>query len=73
MKTSELTFAPIGQFGLSAAVTPEAVYLRIDADKKAAKPSASGKMVMSGSTGGFTPVPGSELKISVNAGFSNKG
>lgn len=72
---SSLTFRAIGTFGLEAAVgTDGYAYIRTPLDKKHGRPSQTGKMILSGSTGGFAALPDAEgLKVNVSAGWTAKG
>lgn len=71
---TEMVFTPFGDYGVAAAVPGDGyAYLRIPATKDAARPSHSGKMVLTGSTASFQNVPGGEgLRVNLSAGFSAK-
>jgi hypothetical protein len=72
-KTTEMTFAPIAGRGIEFAKDAEHVYLRLPLSRDGAQASASGKMLISSSTaGGWTDVPGTELRMNLNAGFKNR-
>lgn len=72
-KTTEMTFAPIAGRGIEFAVDGTHAFLRIPLDRKAGEPSKSGKMSIVASTaGGFTGIPGTDLRMNLQAGFSNK-
>lgn len=73
MAKTEPTFAPLAR-GLEVAVIDGAVLLRLDTDRAKAVPSASGKMVLIATTpGGFMTIPGTDVRINLNAGYSAKG
>ncbi len=61
-------FSPLGD-GIEFAVSGGILTLRINLDAKAARPSASGKMVLAGSTGGWVTIPGTDgWRTNVNVG-----
>lgn len=71
---TEMTFTPFGDYGCEAAIPGDGyAYLKIPATKDKARPSHSGKMVLTASTASFQSVPGSEgLRVNLSAGFSAK-
>ena len=58
--------------GIATVAQDGFVYIRISTDKTKGRPSASGKMVLTGSTpGGFMEVPDTGgLRMNLSAGFS---
>lgn len=72
-KTENTAFAPLAR-GVTFAVEDGHLVLRIETDRAKAVPSASGKMVLITTTpGGFMTVPGTDIRINLNAGYSAKG
>lgn len=73
-ETSGMIFTPFGDYGVEASVPGDGwAYLRVPATKDKARPSHSGKMVLTGSTASFQNVPGSEgLRVNLSAGFPAK-
>lgn len=68
MEKSKLTFKAIGQFGVEVAQEGGFAFFKIPTDLKAGRPSASGKMSLTGSTGGWVNLPDSDLRVNVMAG-----
>lgn len=70
---TELTFTAFGNHGLSAASDGEFAYIRTPLARASAKPSKSGKMVLTGDSGSFQTVPGTEgLRANISVGYSAK-
>ena len=68
MAKTETTFNPLGD-GIEFAVDGDTLTLRINLDAAKGKASASGKMVLTGNTGGWQLLPdGSGVKINVMVG-----
>ncbi len=59
VKNTPLTFNPLGD-GVQFAVADGVLHLRVTLDAAAARPSASGKMVLAGNTGGWATIPGAD-------------
>lgn len=68
MAKEALTFRPVGQFGVEIAEEGGFAILRIPTDPKAARPSQSGKMNLTASTGGW--ITAGAIKLNVMAGVS---
>ncbi len=61
-------FSPLGD-GIEFAVSDGVLTLRIKLNAEAARASASGKMVLAGSTGGWVTIPGTDgWRTNVNVG-----
>ena len=68
MAKNEATFNPLGD-GITFAVDGEILTLRINLDAAKGKASASGKMILTGNTGGWQMLPdGSGVKLNVMVG-----
>lgn len=64
-----VAFQPVGNFGIEFAEIGEHVLFRVPRDGSKGVPSASGKMKLTASTGGWANLPGtSGLRINVMAG-----
>lgn len=67
-----LDFAPMGD-GIEYAVEGNILHLRVAIDAAKGQSSVSGKMVLTGNTGGWQTVPGSNnLRLNVMAGYKVK-
>lgn len=72
-KTTEAKFSPLGR-GIEFAQDGGTIFLKISADRAQGIPSASGKMVLTAQTvGGWTTIPGTDVRMNLQAGFSTKG
>lgn len=68
--SKELSFAKVGNFGLEAAIDGDNLILRMPNNRNAAKPVPAGKTyAMTASSGGWTSIPGTDVRVSLNAGF----
>ena len=67
-KNGSPNFSPLGD-GISFAVEGNTLHLRVNLDAAKGKASASGKMVLTGNTGGWQMLPdGSGVKLNVMVG-----
>ena len=67
-KSDAPTFAAMGD-GIEYAVQGDTLHLRINLDPAKGRPSASGKMVLTGNTGGWQTLPaGDGVKLNVMVG-----
>ncbi len=65
-------FAAMGD-GIEYAIEGSTLHLRVNLDAKTGSPSGSGKMVLTGNTGGWQTVPNSDnLRLNVMAGYKIK-
>lgn len=74
--SEKLTFKAAGSYGMQSAVADGFLYIRIPTDRKLAKapgvdPNTGKAKVyhMQASTGGWTGVDGTDIRLSLNAGF----
>jgi hypothetical protein len=74
MADKSMTFAPFGNFGVAAATPGDGfAYVRIPLDKAAGRASKSGKMILTGDTGSFQTIPGTDgLRANISVGYSAK-
>lgn len=73
MATTKQTLSPLGRGIEFAKEDDGSIWLKINADRKAGVQSASGKMTLTAQTvGGWTTIPGTDLRMNLQAGFSNK-
>ncbi len=62
---------PVGDYGINARVVDGNLVLTIPLDRTRGRTSASGKMLLTASSGGFTSIPGTDgLKLNLSAGFA---
>lgn len=70
MANTSPKFSPVGNFGVEAAITPDGVLFKVPTNRDNAQASASGKMKLLGSSGGWQSLPGSDgLKFNLQLGF----
>jgi hypothetical protein len=67
MTSKAISFANIGSFGVAVAQDGDDLLIRIPLKGDGVK-SQSGKMTLKASTGGWTNVPGTDLRLNVMAG-----
>ena len=68
MAKSERSYNPLGD-GIEFTVDGNILTLRINLDAAKGKPSASGKMILTGNTGGWQMIPGGDgVKVNVMVG-----
>ena len=71
-KPEALKFAPIGD-GIEYVVEGNVLHLHVNLDAAKGSPSGSGKMTLTGNTGGWQTVPNSNnLRLNVMAGYKVK-
>lgn len=59
---------PIGN-GIHFAVDGETLVLTVPINRERARPSSTGKMLLAASTEGWLTVPGTDVRLSLMAGF----
>ncbi len=65
-------FAAMGD-GIEYAIEGSTLHLRVNLNADRGSPSGSGKMILTGNTGGWQTVPGSDqLRLNVMAGYKVK-
>lgn len=68
-KTATVTFVPVGQ-GVEAAVDGDHLLVRVPLDKAKGFASASGKMTLTASTGGWQNIAGADgFRLNVMGGY----
>ena len=71
-KSPDPTFAAMGD-GIEYAIDGDTLLLRVNLNAAKGSPSGSGKMVLTGNTGGWQTVPNSNnLRLNVMAGYKVK-
>ncbi len=71
-KNEASKFAAMGD-GIEYAIDGQELLLRVNLEVDRGSPSGSGKMILTGNTGGWQTVPGSDqLRLNVMAGYKVK-
>lgn len=68
MAAKELSFADVGDYGVQFAVDGDHIVFRIPTSTEKARLSASGKTNMVASTAGWANIPGTNMRLNLNAG-----
>lgn len=63
-----LSYAPVGEFGIEVAQDGEHLHIRLPKSSANARLSQSGKMKITASTGGWTNIPGTDIRMNLNTG-----
>lgn len=68
MANKEHNFRAVGDFGIEVAEDGDHLLLRIPTSVEGARMSASGKTRVVASSGGWVNIPGSDMRLNLNAG-----